>query len=186
METKHEKILSAAFRLFHQHGFRKVTMSDLADAAEMSRPTLYAAFSSKEAVFSAIAERQSERCDAELAEKLPRAKTLDDKLSLIFEVWIVLPFASVIDSPNGLDLLGNAAVYAPEACADLYARFEEHLRSALAPAMTRRRGMSARDLSHIMMLATKGLKASTTTLAELRRMTDGLIAMAVATATSHA
>ncbi len=32
-----------------------------------------------------------------------------------------------------------------------------------------------------MTLATKGLKASTATVAELRRMTDGLIAMAIAT-----
>jgi hypothetical protein len=43
--------------------------------------------------------------------------------------------------------------------------------------------MTARDLVHIMTLATKGLKATTTTLTKLRRMTDGLIAMAVATAT---
>jgi len=32
-----------------------------------------------------------------------------------------------------------------------------------------------------MTLATKGLKASTSTVSELRRMTDGLSAMAIAT-----
>lgn len=46
----------------------------------------------------------------------------------------------------------------------------------------KRNGLTARDLAHIMTLATKGLKASTTTVAELRRMTDGLIAMVIATA----
>jgi hypothetical protein len=45
----------------------------------------------------------------------------------------------------------------------------------------KRNGMTARDLAHLMTLATKGLKASTATVAELRRMTDGLIAMAIAT-----
>lgn len=186
MDPKLEKIQTATFRLIHQHGFKKVTMSDIAEAAEMSRPTLYAAYSSKEAVLSAIAQRQAERGDAEIAAKLPRAKTLAAKLSVIFDIWILEPFASVVDSPNGLDLLANIAVYAPEACEDLYARFEEHLVAVLAPEMTKKRGMSSRDLAHIMMLATKGLKASTTTLAELRRMTDGLIAMAVATAATHA
>ncbi len=185
METKADRIATAAFRLFHQHGFKKVTMSDIAEAAEMSRPTLYAAFSSKEAIFGAIAARQSARCDAEVAAKLPRAKSLESQLSLILDIWILEPFASVIDSPNALDLLGNFAVYAPEACADLYARFEAHLLAVLAPAMKGKRAMTARDLAHIMMLATKGLKASTSSLAELRRMTSGLIAMAVVTATER-
>ena len=45
----------------------------------------------------------------------------------------------------------------------------------------KRNGMTARDLAHVMTLATKGLKASTATVAELRRMTDGLIATAIAT-----
>ena len=182
METKVDKILSASFRLFHQHGFKKVTMSDIAAAADMSRPTLYAAFSSKEAVFNAIGARQIERSEADVAKRLPRAKSVETQLSVLFDIWIIEPFASLIDSPNGLDLLGNAATYAPEACADIYARFEGHLRAVLTPAMKSKRGLAARDLALIMMLATKGLKASTTTLVELRRMTDGLIAMAVATA----
>lgn len=39
----------------------------------------------------------------------------------------------------------------------------------------------ARDLARIRVLAAKGLKASSATLADLRRMIDGLITMAVAT-----
>jgi AcrR family transcriptional regulator len=182
VDSKSEKILAVAFQLFHQHGFKKVTMSEIAEAAGMSRPTLYAAFSSKEAILETIGAQQSERGDAAIAAKLPKQKSLEARLSLIFEIWIIEPAASVIDSPNGLDLLANAAVYAPEACADIYARFEKHLASVLLPEMKGKRGMTAKDLARIMMLATKGLKASTTSIAELRRMTDGLIAMAVATA----
>ena len=118
----------------------------------------------------------------ELATKLPRAKSLEARLSLVFEWWIVGSAGSVLDSPNGIDLLANAAVYAPEACSEIYVRFEAHLRDRLQPEMPRRRGMTARDLAHIMMLATKGLKSSATSLSELRRMTNGLVAMAVATA----
>src|SRR4051812_15912978 len=110
METKVDKILNATFELFHQHGFKKVTMSDIAEAAQMSRPTLYAAFSSKEAIISAITDRQADRCHAETLAKMPRAKTLEAQLTLIFDVWVIVPFSSVIDSPNGVDLLRNAAV----------------------------------------------------------------------------
>lgn len=182
MEPKEQKILAAAYQLFNQRGFRKVTMSDIAEAAEMSRPSLYAAFDNKEAVFNAIGMQHNGRCELALSERLPKASSLRARLEVLFEIWIIAPFASVIDSPAGLDLLGNAAAYAPAAVAHTYERFEHHLLALLKPELTgKRHGLTARDLAHIMMLATKGLKASTSTVAELRRMTDGLIAMAVAT-----
>ncbi len=186
MEAKHQKILTAAYRLFNQHGFRKVTMSDIAEAAEMSRPSLYAAFDNKEAVFSAIVTQHSARCEALVVERLAKATALRPRLEVLFEVWIVEPFTLVIGSPAGLDLLGNAAAYAPDAIAHTFRRFEHHLTRILKSELTgKRNGMTARDLAHIMTLATKGLKASTATVTELRRMTDGLIAMAIATATPH-
>ena len=182
METKHERILTAAYRLIARRGFRKVTMSEIAEAAAMSRPTLYAAFSSKEAILDEIATRHGEQRNAEIAARLPEARTLEDRLGVILQIWVIEPVAAIIDSPNGLDLLGNAALYAPEACAALYANLETHLRGVLSPAMSSNSRLSPRDLAHIMTTATKGLKAATTSLADLRRMIDGLIAMAVATA----
>lgn len=182
MDAKNDKILTAAFRLFHQHGFKKVTMSEIAAAAEMSRPTLYAAFASKEAIFGGLADRQHARGDAEIALRLPRAKTLASRLGVLFDVWILEPFASVIDSPNGLDLLANGETYAPEAIRATYRRFEEHLLAVLAPHMTGRRALRAADLAHILTMATRGLKATATSLEELQRFTQGLITMAVATA----
>jgi AcrR family transcriptional regulator len=181
VELKAKSIVDAAYPLFQRHGFRKVTMSDIAEAAEMSRPTLYAVFPNKEAVFGAIAEQLMEDIDGMLAPRLARATTLEAKLSCIFDAWIIEPFASVIDSPSGLDLLANSASYAPDAVDAHYARFEECLFAALKPELPRKRGLTARDLAHIMSLATRGIKATTTTLAELRRMTSGLITMAVAT-----
>jgi len=181
METKEQRILAVAYRLFNQHGFRKVTMSDIAEAAEMSRPSLYAAFANKEAVFGAIGVRHAARCEELTAEQLPRATTLRAKLDRLFAIWILDPFAAVVDSPAGLDMLGNAATYAPEAVGQTYAAFEGHLTSVLKPEMTGKRRMTAKDLARILTLATRGLKASTATLAELKRMTDGLIAMAIAT-----
>ena len=158
-------------------------MSEIAEAAEMSRPSLYAAFESKEAVFNAIGMEHNARSELALTERLPKASTLRARLEVLFAIWIIEPFASVVESPAGLDLLGNSAAYAPEAVAQTYERFEQHLTTLLKAELTgKRNGLTARDLAHIMTLATKGLKASTTTVAELRRMTDGLIAMAIATA----
>ncbi len=183
MDEKETRILEAAYKLFNQHGFRKVTMSDIAEASAMSRPSLYAAFPNKEAVFGAIGARHLERADLETGAALAKAPTLAARLAKLFAIWIVDPFASVIDSPAGLDLLGNASTYAPEATNAIYVAFEAHLVAALEPELKGKRGgLSAADLAHIMTLATRGLKATTATVDELRRMTDGLIAMALATA----
>ncbi len=181
-DPKNSRILAAFNRLVLQHGYKKVTMTDIAAAAEMSRPTLYASFPTKEAVLEAMVAAHTEQVEATMKAALPRAKTLEAQLTTIFEHLIVTPFASVVDLPNGVDLMGSAASFAPEAYAALYARFEGHLIGALSPVMKGKRGMSARDLAHIVMLATRGLKATTATLSELQRMTRGLIAMAVATA----
>jgi AcrR family transcriptional regulator len=182
MEPKERKIVDAAVRLFHRHGYRKVTMMDIAAEAGMSRPSLYASFANKEAIFAALMDDHSARQEAEAGEKVAGMTRLRDQLECLFEIWILKPFASVIDSENGADLLSNAANYAPAAAAALYARFEAQLRQVLEPAMAGDRDLTPGDLAHLLMMATKGLKAATATLAELRRLTGGLITLAVATA----
>ncbi|HEV7763516.1 MAG TPA: helix-turn-helix domain-containing protein [Thermoanaerobaculia bacterium] len=179
MDPKKQKIAEAAHRLFLRHGFRKVTISDIAEACEMSRPSLYAAFANKEAVLGDLVNRQREELAIETAKRLQRKKNLKDRLEIIFGTWILEPFASVIDSENAIELLSMCASYVPDAIGDLYAHFERQLLEVLEPEMKGRRSLTAADLAHIMALATKGLKTSSASLAELRRMTDGLIAMAL-------
>ena len=47
-EETSEVILDAASRLFHRYGYRKMTMSDVAEEARLSRPTVYQYFPNKE------------------------------------------------------------------------------------------------------------------------------------------
>ncbi|WP_344690535.1 TetR/AcrR family transcriptional regulator [Blastococcus jejuensis] len=49
-ETTHRRIYTAAMRLFQEHGFERVNIAQLAAAAEVSVPTFYAHFPSKEHV----------------------------------------------------------------------------------------------------------------------------------------
>ncbi len=182
MEPKERKIVDAALRLFHRHGYRKVTMMDIAAEAGMSRPSLYASFANKEAIFAALMADHTAVHEAEAGEKVAGMTRLRDQLQCLFEIWILKPFASVIDSENGAELLANATLYAPAAAAELYARFEAQLRQVLEPAMDGDRALPAGELAHLLVRVTKGLKATTATLAELRRLIDDLITVAVATA----
>lgn len=173
--------MDAAFQLFLRHGYRKVGIGDIAEAAQMSRPSLYAAFANKEAIFAAMVRRQRERCLAESGVRLRPGQDLQTRLRHLFDIWVLEPTASVIGSENGTELLARSAEWAPEALAEVYAQLEAQLRATLQPEVHAQAALSAADLAYILRLATTSLKASADNEADLRRLIGGLIAMTVAT-----
>jgi AcrR family transcriptional regulator len=179
-DPKKDKILETAFRLFLKHGYRKVTMGDLAAEAAMSRPSLYAVFPNKEAVLTEMIDRQREANKALIHTTLPELNDLKDQLHFIFDVWIIQPFASVVDSENGKELIVNCATFVPLAVDQLFADFEACLSLVLERSFQDPSKISAKDTARILNLATRGLKSSTDTLPQIKRLTDGLIAMTIA------
>ncbi|WP_263604319.1 TetR/AcrR family transcriptional regulator [Xanthomonas bonasiae] len=173
--------MDAAFQLFLRHGYRKVSIGDIAEAAQMSRPSLYASFPNKEAIFAAMVLRQRDRCLAESAARLRPGQDLEARLRQLFDIWVLEPTASVIDSENGIELLAKCGDYAPEALAALYAELEAQLVATLQPEVHAPAAMSAADIAYILRLATTSLKASADNEGDLRRLIGGLIAMTLAT-----
>jgi len=56
-ERKHEAILDAAAALFLQHGYLGTSMDEVASRAAVSKQTVYAQFTSKDALFEAMVRR---------------------------------------------------------------------------------------------------------------------------------
>jgi AcrR family transcriptional regulator len=185
MDTKEDRIVAAAFDLFLRHGYRKVSLSDIAEAAQMSRPSLYASFANKEAVFAELVRRQKERNLSETSARLHQVGGLQARLSCVFDIWLIEPVASVIDSQNATELLANCAEYAPQAVADLYEGLEQQLIAVLQPHASERPLLPPADVARILRLASTGIKAATANLEELQRMVDGLVLMAVTTMTGR-
>jgi hypothetical protein len=98
----------------------------------------------------------------------------------------IRPAASVIDSPNGIDMMANCGSYAPDALAAIYARLEAHLAAVLAPAMREAGSMTAPEVAYILRVATTAIKASADNLPTLRQVVAGMITMAMATAAASA
>lgn len=61
-----QRIVTAARRHFYAHGFRSVTMDDLAEELGMSKKTLYACFPSKAALLEAVLLDKFRTIDADL------------------------------------------------------------------------------------------------------------------------
>ncbi|MEA9587501.1 helix-turn-helix domain-containing protein [Xanthomonas sp. WHRI 10064A] len=173
--------METALQLFLRHGYRKVSMSDIAQAAQMSRPSLYATFPNKEAIFAAQVVRQRDICAAATAQRVRDTQDLQTQLRQLFDIWVLEPVAAVIDSENGMDLVANCGVYAPDALDALYQQMEDTLVQLLRPHVRGNSAMSAADLAYILRLTTTSLKASADNEAVLRRLIAGLITMALST-----
>lgn len=69
-----ERALDTAYKLFRRHGFRRVTMDEIAAAAALTKRTLYHHFKSKDALLAEVLEAQH-------ALALQAFRTFGDRLS---------------------------------------------------------------------------------------------------------
>ena len=67
-----EAILAAAEGVFGEHGFRKATLEDVANAAGVSRPLVYRYFGDKDGLFAVVVERVLHEWNEELAAESAR------------------------------------------------------------------------------------------------------------------
>jgi AcrR family transcriptional regulator len=72
-----EKIERVALRLFAERGYDETTLADIADAADVSRRTIFAYFESKEDILFCDEPLLYERLEQTLTERPPGATTVD-------------------------------------------------------------------------------------------------------------
>jgi len=74
-DEKRRQILSTALRVFWKHGFRRVNMKEIAEAAGISRPGLYLYFKTKEEVFTEAIKYYADVLLAEIDRGMERGRT---------------------------------------------------------------------------------------------------------------
>ena len=109
-QTK-SQILAAAKKLFQAQGFDRVTISQLANAAEVSMPTVYAIFKSKRGVLQSLIDHAFPPDQfASLVHGAMNEKSPERRLCLAAKLA-----RQIYDAERGLiDLLRGASVLAPE------------------------------------------------------------------------
>lgn len=169
---KNERIVATALAVFSRHGYKKVTMSDLAEAAAMSRPALYLVFDSKEAVFRATLLRYFEATMAELQAEMPATKDVAQRVMFAMEVFCVRPFEMTITHPDTKDLLESGYAFANDIVTASFERFEALLARLLEPAMPGKGNakVTAGQVAHLLVSGAIGFKQASSTAAELREM----------------
>ena len=160
---EHEAALDAALATFWAKGFAGTSLDDLASAMGMNRPSIYAAFGNKDALYAAAVERYVQTLGRAFLEPLQRGRTLAADLDGFY--------ASVIDvvggshGPHGCIVactLPAEAETTPAAralLADALARIDEAVRQRLARAVEQGELPRDTDLRTQAQVVTSGMIA---------------------------
>lgn len=182
---KETRVMEAAKRVFLRYGFRRVTMQDIAVEAGISRPALYLLYPNKDQIFLAAIREFTAGSMRAIREGIALQATVAGKLQFAFEIWTVEPFKLMQDSPDAKDLIECGHGFAKATFDEIYAGFEAVLVEILQPvAESGSNGdgslPSVTEVAHLLVSATHGFKESAASVAELRSLVAGLIALTLA------
>ena len=177
-----EDVVTAATQVFARYGYKRVTMADLAEAAHMSRPSLYLIFPSKEQVFRAVVARLFASMLAEIRQGVSRLSTAEEKLTFACEIWCVRPFEMMLASPDTRDLLESSYEFAAEITIKTATDFMGILAEILDPLVRRQNKvhLSSIQLAPLLASALPGFKGAAKSAAQLRALIAGLITVVLA------
>jgi len=176
-QEKTEQVLAAARKVFIRYGYRRVTMAELAEAAQMSRPALYLVFPSKEQIFTEVVRQLTNENLQEIREGIQKLKTVDEQLDFAFEVWSVRPFELIQASPDASDLYESIKDIAAELLTQAADDFESLLVSILEPVVGKKKkgaDLSPQRIARILRTSTKGFHFTAKDAADLREMISDL------------
>ncbi|MBM7044319.1 MULTISPECIES: TetR/AcrR family transcriptional regulator [Rhizobium] len=165
--SRRSHIVGAATSIFLRYGFGRTTMADIAQAAGLTRPTLYLTFPDKESVFQAVVEAMIEEKMSQIRTGISDLPTVDRKLLYACNAWAAEGYELVQAHPDARDMfdLGFKSVCAA------YQAFEDLIADILRDAVDRSAlDLSPAKLARSIVYALKGFKDVATSSADLRTL----------------
>ena len=162
-------ILDAALSLCSQYGLKKVSMDDIAQASEMSRPSLYNYFPNKKAIVQGASARLYEKALKGVEEALEVVTEPSEQLHVALLAWGADFVELLYESPHGVELLGASGELARELARDGRERCLGLLADYLSRAQEEgklnltRAGLDASDAAKLLLFSFQGLQSGLTT-----------------------
>ena len=108
-----ELALQQATDSFWRAGYSGTSLEDLAAATGMNKPSLYAAFGDKRALYRAALQQYWQKAFASMREALSAHKALDEALMQVYEGALSIYFSGD-GAPRGCFVIGTAVTEAAE------------------------------------------------------------------------
>jgi AcrR family transcriptional regulator len=171
-EDTRRRILDAAVGLFSRYGFKRTSVELLAAEAGVAKPTVYAYFEDKDAIFRGVVETVCEGllADAEAASR--SSAPIEERLAAVLSAKLTRYFELVHASPHAQELVSSQS----QLGADVVQRFDRAFFRLLvsviegAPELDPKRlGLNATAAAQLVLRAASGAGYDATTGAAHRK-----------------
>ena len=133
MTETEEQILEAAVTTFVRFGAKKTTMTDIAEAADVSRQTVYALFGDKDGVIVAAIRYVTDRSLAAARARLAGASSLSEQLDIYFAETVTKSFELLQTAGDAEDLISGHNQAGKEEIGRSHQRHKALVTELLAP-----------------------------------------------------
>ena len=158
-EARRPLILDAALPLFAAQGYDAVSMQQIADTAEVSKPVLYSCFDSKEQLFDALARREDKRLWGLVADAAPLGSIADEETQLRETLTALL--RAVEAMPDAFRIL-----YVQAYGEDRIERGRAHWQQRMEEIVAQRSGRPAREAAVLARMLVGGAELGFTVMLE--------------------
>ena len=162
--SKSDGILDSSLAVFCRYGFQKTSMLDIAQAAGMSRATLYLHFKNKEDVFRSGAIRTHAKVMNIVETELSRSSAVFERVEAALVVYFSGLMEEISASPHGSELFDASAELVGDVARDTRRELIRLIAAALIAAddageiELSRLGVSNEQLAILIIAAVDGLK----------------------------
>lgn len=176
MSDTRTTVLEAATRTFARHGARKTAMADIAEAAGVSRQTLYALFGNKDDLLAATINHVAAKNFARVEEGLKECTSLEDKLDVYFAQTIVSAFELIEGSEDPEDIMSGHSEAGRAALAAVEKQHTKLVSRLLAPyrSQIEASGHTVNQLAHFCVVCARGFKHSARSKRDLKELLKAL------------
>lgn len=164
-DPKRARILEGAMKVFLAYGYQRVTMDDIARAAEVSRPALYLLFRNKAEIYRAIGTMLLD-ASAEAAQKvLASDEPFADRLMAAIDCSLIAMMRTISQSPHGAELVDMKNRLAGDLAMVWRDRIGRTFGAAIAEEARRSKvdlsaqGLTAQTLADLLLDGLEGMKS---------------------------
>jgi AcrR family transcriptional regulator len=162
--TKPNAIVLAGLKLFAQYGYRKTSIDDIANAAQVAKRTVYLHFENKAAVFLAILEYLSDQVRQRCAVAEGAGGTAVDRLTGLLDAYFGMAFELFSKSEHMPELEETFSTLARSRIGDLNKEYEDRLARFLRSLEKTGeiggppKGLTLEQIVHILVRTAEGAK----------------------------
>ena len=162
--TKPNAIVLGGLKLFTQYGYRKTSIDDIAQAAQVAKRTVYLHFKNKAAVFLAILEYLGDQVRRRCSAAESAGGTAVDRLTALLDAYFGMGFELFSKSEHMPELEETFSKLARSRIGDLNTEYETRLvaflRSLAKTGVVAGppQGLTVEQIVHILIQAAEGAK----------------------------